>query len=88
MGMFLRRAKNSPLQFAKKTWSHQEGKKQLKKKGMISAKDSKSRVSQKARDAIDKKEQKWEITFEFCQKESLDSYLVAFIQQALGAGLQ
>lgn len=72
MGMFLRRAKNSPLQFAKnQTWSHQEGKNQLKKKGMISAKDknNKSRMSQKARDATDKKEQKWEITFKFCQKE-------------------
>lgn len=38
---------------------------------MISAKDknNKSRMSQKARDATDKKEQKWEITFKFCQKE-------------------
>lgn len=80
MGTFLRRAKNSPFQFAKRTCSHQEGKNQLKKKGMISAKDkNKSRVSQKARDAIDKKEENWEMTFKFCQKESLDSYLVAFI---------
>ena len=85
MGIFLRRAKNLP----KRIWSHQEGKKQLKDKGMISGKDknNESRVSQKARDATDQEEENWEMAFTFCQ-ESLNSFLVAFIQQALGAGLQ